>query len=84
MEAAAAESAAARALARIKRGVAVLVISRAFLRVAQGLVSFAEFLELFLGRFVARIFVRVKFHGELAVGFFISSSLAPRLTPRIS
>ena len=68
--AATAKAAAARAGARIKRGVAVLIVSGAFLRVAQGLVSLAEFLEFFLGGLVARIFVRMIFYGELAVGFF--------------
>ena len=56
--------------ARIKGGVAVLVVGGAFLRVAQDFVGMAEFLEIFLGNLVARVFVRVKFHGLLAVGFF--------------
>ena len=38
------------------------------MRVAQGLVGLAEFLEFFLGGLVARIFVRMKFDGQLAVG----------------
>ena len=58
------------AVARVKRRMAVLVISGAFLRVAQRLVSLAQFLEFFLGGLVARIFVRMKFHRELAIGFF--------------
>ena len=65
---AAAEAAARPARARIERGVAVLVVGGAFLRIAQRLVSLAEFLEFFLGGLVARIFVRMKFHGQLAVG----------------
>ncbi len=67
--AAAGKAAAARAGAGIKGGVAVLVVGGALLRVAQDFVGLAEFLEIFLGRLVARIFVRMKFHGQLAVGF---------------
>jgi hypothetical protein len=65
-----AETAAARAHARVERRVAVLVVGGAFIRVAQRLVSLAEFLEFFLRRMVARIFVRMKPHREPAVGFF--------------
>ena len=54
--------------ARVKRAVAVLIVGGALLRIAQGLVGFAEFLELFLGGLVARVFVRVMLHRELAVG----------------
>ena len=61
---------AAGAVARIERRVAVLVVGGAFLRVAQDLVSLAKFLEFFLCRVVARIFVRMMFHGQLAVSFF--------------
>ena len=70
----------AGALARVKRGVAVLVVGGAFLRVAQRLVGLAEFLEFFLGLLVARIFVRMKFHGQLAVGFldFLGVGFAAR------
>ena len=63
---------AARARARVEGRVAVLVVSGALLRVAQNFVGVAQLLELFLGRFVARIFVRVKFHREAAVGFLES------------
>ena len=56
---------AARAL--VKCRMAMLIVQPAFLRIAQNLVSLAEFLELFLGCFIARIFVRMKFHGEFAV-----------------
>ena len=39
-------------------------------RIAEDLVSLAEFLELFLGGFISRVFIRVIFHREAAVGFF--------------
>src|SRR5206468_250414 len=45
-----------------KGGVAEAVVSRAFLRVSEDVVSLGELLEFLLGRVVARIFVRVKFH----------------------
>ena len=70
MKAAAKAAGAAGARAGIKRRVAVLIVGRAFLRVAQGLVGLADFLEFFLGGFVARIFVRMKFDGQLAVSLF--------------
>ncbi len=57
-------------MARIKRRMAVLIVGGAFLRIAQRFVGFAKFLEFFLGGVVARIFVRVIFYGELAIGFF--------------
>src|SRR5207244_2077625 len=61
---------AACARARIERSVAVAVVGRALLVVAQNLVSFAKLLELFLGGVVAGIFVRMIFEREFAVGFF--------------
>ena len=73
------------ALARVKGGVAVLVVGGAFLRVAQRLVGLAQFLEFFLGGLVARIFVRVKFDGQLAVGLLdFLVARRSRLTPRTS
>ena len=78
------ESAAAApgsALARIKRRMAILVISGALLAIAQGLIGFAQFLETFLGGLIPRVFVRMKFYRELAVSLLISSSLAPLPTP---
>ena len=65
---AAAKAAPRPARARgIERRMAVLIVGGALLRIAQGFVGLAEFLEFFLGGLVARIFVRVKFHGQLAV-----------------
>jgi hypothetical protein len=65
-----AAGAAAGALARIECRVTELVVGGALFRVAQRLISLAQLLELLLGRMVARIFVRVIFHRQLAVGFF--------------
>ena len=49
--------------------VAKAVVGRALVGVAEHLVGLAEFLELVLGGLVAGIFVGMKFHRELAVGF---------------
>ena len=46
----------------------VAVISGALLRIDQGLVGLAEFLELILGRVITRVLVRMKLHRKLAVG----------------
>ena len=52
----------------IEGGVAVLVVSGALLRVAQCFVSFAQFLELFFGGMISRIFVGMIFDRQFAVG----------------
>src|SRR5581483_11368583 len=67
---AATSPAATAAHAGVERRMSITVIGGAFLRVAQGLVSLAQFLELFLRGLVARIFVRMELHSQLAVGFF--------------
>ena len=54
--------------ARIEGRVTVLVVSSPLLRIVQGLVGFAQFLELFLGLLVAWIFVRVVLDGQFAIG----------------
>jgi hypothetical protein len=64
--------------------VAVAVICGAFLVVAEHVVGFADFLEFVLGALVARIFVRVIFDRELAVGLFKSSAETARETPSTS
>jgi hypothetical protein len=64
------ESAAAkttRARARVKGGVAVLVVSGALLRVAQRFIGFAQFFELLLGSLVARILVGMIFDGQFPI-----------------
>ena len=48
---------------------AELVVALPFLRVAQHLVGFGGFLELFFRRLVARVLVRVVLNGFFAVGF---------------
>ena len=53
--------------ATIKGRVAVLVVSGALLRVAQGFVGLAQLLELLFRSFVARILVRMVLRRELAV-----------------
>ena len=47
-----------------------MVIGRARLFILQHVVGFGNFFELLLSVRVARVFVRVPFHGELAVSFF--------------
>lgn len=49
---------------------AELVVFLAFFGVAEHIVCFGCFLELFLGGFVAGIFVGVVFDGQLSVGLF--------------
>jgi hypothetical protein len=51
-------------------GVAVAIIGGAFLIVAEHVVGLSDLLELAFGALVIRVFVRVKLHRELAVGFF--------------
>src|SRR5947208_1946326 len=53
---------------RIDAGVAVLVVGRALLRVAEHLVGFLRFLEVLFGARVLRIAVRMPFHGKAPVG----------------
>ena len=60
----------------IKCRVAILVVGRAFLWIAQRFVSFADFLELFLGGFVTGVLVWMVFDGQFSVGPLI---LRPRL-----
>jgi hypothetical protein len=50
--------------------VAELIVSLAFFGVAQHLVSLGAFLELFLGLFVAGVFVGMELDGQLSVGLF--------------
>jgi hypothetical protein len=64
------ESPTRPATALLEGGMAVAVVGRPFLRVAQGLVGFAQFLEPVLRRVVPGVFVRVKLDREAAVGFF--------------
>jgi hypothetical protein len=65
MEPACTAEAASRA--PIESGVAVLVISPALLWITQDLIGFAEFLELFLRSFIARVFVRMVFNRQFPV-----------------
>ncbi len=64
------EAAAERSATLLECGMAVTVVGGALLVVFQDFVSFADFLEPALGLLVARIAVRVKLHGELAICFF--------------
>ena len=55
------------------------VIGRLLLRVLQNVIGFVDFLELVLGRLVARIGIGMKLLGELAVGgleFLLVGALA--------
>jgi hypothetical protein len=62
-----------RARRRLPRGVdarvPVLIVDRALVRLAENLVSLLGFLEFLFGLLVARIAVRVIFHGKATVGF---------------
>ena len=53
-----------------KGGVAVAVVGRTLVGIAQSLVGFAEFFKFILSGMVARVLIRVEFHRQLAVGFF--------------
>ena len=85
--AAAAEIEAARGTAAtiLERGVAEAVVGRALLIVLQDVVGLVQILEPAFRCLVARIAVRVVFHGELAIRFFqcvrrgISSDLQGRI-----
>jgi hypothetical protein len=59
-----------RAAAILERGLAVLIVLRALLRVAEAAIGFGNRLEARFAVAAARILVRVKFHGELAVRRF--------------
>ncbi len=60
--------AAKAACAAVESRVAMLVVERALLRIAQDFVSLTEFLEALFGGFIAGILVRVKLERELAIG----------------
>ena len=62
------ESPTATAHAVLKGGVAIAVVGGALVRIAEGLVGLAEFFEFLLRLVVARVFVRMVFDGQLAVG----------------
>ena len=62
---------AARASRALREGrVAKAIVGSAFVGIAQDIVSLSELLEFLLRRVIARIFVRVKFHRQFAVGAF--------------
>ena len=52
-------------LSPIESGMTILVVSGALLRIAQDFVGFAQFLETFLGGFVARVFIGMKLYASL-------------------
>jgi hypothetical protein len=53
----------------VEGGVAVLIVKGPLLRVAKDLVGFAELLEVLLGRFVARVLVRMILDRQATVRF---------------
>src|SRR5262249_15812397 len=53
-----------------KRGVTEAIVRGAFLLIHENVVRFPQFLEFFLGVGVIRVFVRMKFYGEFAIGAF--------------
>src|SRR5208282_4809046 len=68
IEAAGAEAAGAGPSVRLEGSVAEAVVGRPLLTILEDVVGLVQVLELLLGRFVARIAVGVKLHGELPVG----------------
>src|SRR6266550_4534726 len=66
METAAAETGTALR----ERGVTEAIVRRAFVWIHQDVVRFAQFFKFFLGVRIVRIFVRMKFNGEFAIGAF--------------
>jgi len=59
---------AAKSPALLERGVTKTIVSGAFIRIHQHIIGFAELFEFLFGVRIARIFVRMKFYGELAIG----------------
>ena len=59
---------AAESAALLERGVTEAIVSGAFVRIHQDVVSFAKLLEFFFSVRVVRVFVGMKFHRELAIG----------------
>src|SRR6188472_1050117 len=66
MKAAATETGAALR----ERGVTEAIVRRAFVWIHQDVVRFAKFFKFFLGVRIVRIFVRMEFYRELAIGSF--------------
>ena len=60
---------APRALRSLERGMTEAIILRALFRIRQDLVGLVEFLEVFLGLFVAGITVRMELNRQTPVGF---------------
>ena len=54
----------------VERGMAETIIGGAFFGVLEDVVGFADFLELLFSRLVPGVAIRVKLHGEFAIGFF--------------
>ncbi len=75
------EALAAHAL---QSAVAIAVIGGAFLRIAQNAIGFGRFLELFFGRLIVGVAIRMILHGHLSVGGFKQASSQSRPTPRTS
>ena len=64
------EAATLACSAAVHSGMAELIVTGALVRIRQHVVSFRSFFELFLGRLVARIFIRMILHGKFPVSFF--------------
>jgi hypothetical protein len=64
--------------------VAIAIVRGALLRIAQGFVSLAQFLEVFFRGFVARVLVRMMFDGQFAIGLLDLFLVRVALTPRTS
>ena len=58
------------ATSAIHAGMAKLIIAGTFLFVGKNFVSLGNFLKFFFGFFVAGVFVRMVFNGELSISFF--------------
>ena len=62
------KSSSTTAHAILKGSMPIAVIGGTLVRIAQSLVGLTEFLKFFLSLVVARVFVRMKFYRQLAVG----------------
>ena len=61
-----------------------LIVDLALLGIAENVVGFRDRLELFFGRLISRIYIRVIFAGQLAKALRISSADALFLIPSVS
>ena len=78
------ETATAETAALSERGVTKAIVGRAFVVIHQDIVGFAEFFEFLFRVRIVRIFVRMKFDREFAIGALDFLRRARALTLRTS